>query len=49
MRLGVLNGELGIFTIDGLADMGCIQEKRIKGQMPEGAELRSSMCRTGTG
>ena len=39
MRLGVLNKELGIFAIDGQGDLGSIQEKRLMGQMPEGARL----------
>ena len=39
MRLGILNGELGICTIDGLEDIGAIQEKRIREQMPEGVRL----------
>lgn len=39
MRLGVLNRELGIFAIDSLEDLGAIQEKQIRGQMPEGAGL----------
>lgn len=39
MRLGILNGELNICTIDGLEDLGAIQEERIREQMPEGARL----------
>lgn len=39
MRLGVLNGKLGIFAIDGLEDLGALQEKQLRRQMPEGAGL----------
>lgn len=38
MRLGVLNAELSIFTIEGLKELESIQEKYIKVQMPEGAK-----------
>lgn len=37
MRLGILDAELGICAIDSLEDLGAIQERRIKEQMPEGA------------
>lgn len=39
MRLGILDAELGICAIDGLEDLGAIQERRIREQMPEGARL----------
>lgn len=39
MKLGVLNGELGIFVVDGLGDLGALPEKRLRSQMPKGAEL----------
>lgn len=39
MRLGILDAELGICTIDGLEDLGAIHERRIREQMPEGARL----------
>nr|WP_296458299.1 hypothetical protein [uncultured Acetatifactor sp.] len=39
MRLGILDAELSICTIDGLEDLGAIQERRIREQMPERARL----------
>lgn len=39
MRLGILNEKLGVCTIDGLEDLGGIQEQKIVSQMPEGAKL----------
>lgn len=39
MRLGILDAELDICAIDGLEDLGAIQERRIREQMPEGARL----------
>lgn len=39
MRLGILNKKLGVFAIEGLGDLGGIQEQKIVSQMPEGAKL----------
>ena len=36
MRLGILNEKLGVCTIEGLGDLGGIQEEKIVAQMPEG-------------
>lgn len=39
MRIGVLDEKLGIMVVEGLEDLGYIQTKQIKMQMPEGATL----------
>ena len=36
MKLGILNERLGVCTIEGLGDLGGIQEQKIVSQMPEG-------------
>ena len=38
MRLGILNEKLGVYTIEGLRDLGGIQEQKIVAQMPEGVK-----------
>lgn len=40
MRYGILNRELGIAVIEGIEDLGDIQVRLLKEQMPEGADLK---------
>lgn len=39
MKIGILNSELGIATIDSTDDLGIIQINEIERQRPEGAEF----------
>lgn len=39
MRYGILNSELGIVVVEGIADLGDIQVRLLEKQMPEGASL----------
>ena len=41
MRLGILNGELGIAVIEGIEDLGHLQSEEIKKNIPEGATIES--------
>lgn len=39
MRFGIIDEESGIFTIEGVEELGGIQERRIRIQMPEEAKF----------